>query len=182
MICHVNGEGKFTVDIANVIGSDAAGALVGQEVLTNGSKAVVDLLKRNGSLVKVQRIKHRYPYDWKTNEPVLMTCVLDLSDVVACFHLHCSATSQWFADLSNIKDDALEALGEVSFYPAVCECVSFLLVILLHVGSVMQLVTVSSPLSVLVLNGAYPVSAFGGSLSLPFTISILTAQCSMSNP
>jgi isoleucyl-tRNA synthetase len=78
MICHVNGEGRFTVDIANVIGSDAAGGLVGQEVLSNGSKAVVDLLRKNGSLVKVQRIKHRYPYDWKTNEPILMTCVLDL--------------------------------------------------------------------------------------------------------
>ncbi|KAF8219688.1 isoleucyl-tRNA synthetase [Tricholoma matsutake] len=100
MICHVNAEGKFTAEVANVVGDRAARSLIGQEVLTNGSKAVVELLKMSGSLVKVQRIKHRYPYDWKTNEPIIMT-----------------ATSQWFADLSNIKGDALEALSGVSFYP-----------------------------------------------------------------
>jgi len=32
-----------------------------------------------------------------------------------------SATSQWFADLSNIKDNALEALQGVSFHPSACE-------------------------------------------------------------
>lgn len=77
MICHVNGEGKFTAEVVNVVGDDAAASLVGQDVLTNGSKEVVKLLKRNGNLVKVQRIKHRYPYDWKTNEPIIMTCVLE---------------------------------------------------------------------------------------------------------
>jgi isoleucyl-tRNA synthetase len=76
MICHVNGEGKFTAEVANVVGDSSAGGLVGLEVLTDGSKAVVELLKRTGSLVKVQRIKHRYPYDWKTNEPIIMTSVL----------------------------------------------------------------------------------------------------------
>lgn len=77
MICHVNAEGKFTAEVANVVGDTAAASLVGQEVLTKGSKAVVELLKGNGSLVKIQLIKHRYPYDWKTNEPIIMTCVLE---------------------------------------------------------------------------------------------------------
>jgi isoleucyl-tRNA synthetase len=35
-----------------------------------------------------------------------------------------SATSQWFANLDNIKDDALEALQEVSFIPPVCTSAS----------------------------------------------------------
>lgn len=77
MICHVNGEGKFTAEVANVVGNDAAASLVGQDVLTSGSKVVIELLKKNGNLVKVQRIKHRYPYDWKTNEPIIMTYVLE---------------------------------------------------------------------------------------------------------
>lgn len=84
MICHVNAEGKFTAEVANVVGDRAARSLIGQEVLTNGSKAVVELLKMSGSLVKVQRIKHRYPYDWKTNEPIIMTCVIENFLLLTC--------------------------------------------------------------------------------------------------
>ncbi|KAF5383170.1 hypothetical protein D9615_005042 [Tricholomella constricta] len=99
MICHVDSEGRFTSEVANVVG-DASTNLIGQEVLSGGSRAVVELLKETGALVKLQRIKHRYPYDWKTDKPIIVT-----------------ATSQWFADLANIKNDALEALKDVSFFP-----------------------------------------------------------------
>lgn len=57
---------------------DASSTLVGQEVLSGGSRAVVDILKTLGSLVKVQRIKHRYPYDWKTDKPIIVTYVFSL--------------------------------------------------------------------------------------------------------
>lgn len=68
IICHVDGAGKFSSDVAHVVGEEAAQMLVGQEVLKDGSKAIIKLLESTGSLVKVQRIKHRYPYDWKTGE------------------------------------------------------------------------------------------------------------------
>ncbi|KAG5634944.1 hypothetical protein H0H81_000255 [Sphagnurus paluster] len=100
MICHVNGEGKFSSDVMDVVAKDLGSTLVGKEVLTDGSRAVVEVLKQIGALVKVQRIKHRYPYDWKTDKPIIVT-----------------ATSQWFADLAHIKNDALNALTEVSFFP-----------------------------------------------------------------
>ncbi|KAG6820906.1 hypothetical protein H0H93_009680 [Arthromyces matolae] len=99
MVCHVDGEGRFHKDVADVVG-DSASALVGKEVLTDGSRAIVELLKQTGNLLKVQRFKHRYPYDWKTDKPIIVT-----------------ATSQWFADLEGIKDDALRALEDVSFFP-----------------------------------------------------------------
>ncbi|GLB39107.1 putative class-I aminoacyl-tRNA synthetase family protein [Lyophyllum shimeji] len=99
MTCHVDGAGRFTCDVADVLG-DASANVVGQEVLGDGSRAVVELLRKVGALVKVQRIKHRYPYDWKTDKPIIVT-----------------ATSQWFADLANIKNDALNALKDVSFFP-----------------------------------------------------------------
>ncbi|KAG6909906.1 hypothetical protein DXG01_014426 [Tephrocybe rancida] len=99
MICHVDGEGKFTSDVADVVG-ESASILVGHDVLGDGSRAVVELLKKIGALVKVQRFKHRYPYDWKTDKPIIVT-----------------ATSQWFADLNSIKDHALSALEDVSFFP-----------------------------------------------------------------
>ena len=78
IICHVDKEGQFNREVANVVGVDAAGKLVGLAVLTDGSRAVVELLRETGSLVKIQRIKHRYPYDWKTNEPIIVTSVVSL--------------------------------------------------------------------------------------------------------
>ncbi|KAH7907567.1 tRNA synthetases class I-domain-containing protein [Hygrophoropsis aurantiaca] len=101
MLCHVDGNGYFADSVASIVGHDVAKSLVGQDVLKGGSKAIVQLLGQAGSLVKMQKIKHRYPYDWKTNEPIIVT-----------------ATSQWFANLDNIKDDALEALKDVEFFPA----------------------------------------------------------------
>ena len=32
----------------------------------------------------------------------------------------CRATSQWFANLDNIKENALTALEEVAFFPPAC--------------------------------------------------------------
>ncbi|KAF8646469.1 hypothetical protein AX16_007205 [Volvariella volvacea WC 439] len=100
MLCHVDGEGKFSKDVAEVVGQGGAERLVGLEVLKDGSKTVVEMLKEVGKLVKIQRIKHKYPYDWKTDEPIIVT-----------------ATSQWFANLDNIKDDAVTALQDVTFVP-----------------------------------------------------------------
>lgn len=71
LLCHVNGEGKFTSDIAEVVGNSAAKELVGQDVMKAGSRSMTKLLEAAGALVRVQRIRHRYPYDWKTGEPVI---------------------------------------------------------------------------------------------------------------
>jgi isoleucyl-tRNA synthetase len=75
MICHVDGAGKCTPEIADVIGKDAAKELVGKDVLKGGGKAMVELLRGMGEevLYGVEKIKHRYPYDWKTGEPVIVT-------------------------------------------------------------------------------------------------------------
>ncbi|KAH7882347.1 tRNA synthetases class I-domain-containing protein [Phlebopus sp. FC_14] len=104
MLCHVDGEGKFSERVTDVVGRSQEGTgvegLIGLDVLKAGSKAVVKLLEVTGSLLAIEKIKHKYPYDWKTNEPVIVT-----------------ATSQWFANLDGIKDDALTALEEVTFYP-----------------------------------------------------------------
>ncbi|KII91192.1 hypothetical protein PLICRDRAFT_37894 [Plicaturopsis crispa FD-325 SS-3] len=100
MLCHVDGEGKFTQGVIDVVGADAAESLIGNEVLKGGSTAVVELLRQTGTLWAVEKYKHKYPYDWKTKKPIIVT-----------------ATSQWFANLENIKDDALGALQDVNFIP-----------------------------------------------------------------
>jgi isoleucyl-tRNA synthetase len=76
MLCHVDGSGRFISDVADIVGSAAGQTLIGQEVLKGGSKAVIELLKSTGNLVKVEKIKHRFPYDWRTNEPVIVTWVI----------------------------------------------------------------------------------------------------------
>ena len=70
-LCHVSGEGKFTNDITEVVGNSAAMELVGQDIMKEGSRSMIKLLDAAGALVKVQRIRHRYPYDWKTGEPII---------------------------------------------------------------------------------------------------------------
>ncbi|KAJ7039834.1 tRNA synthetases class I-domain-containing protein [Mycena alexandri] len=101
IVCHVGGAGEFTGEVTETVG-EAGKVLIGESVLDGGSRKVVELLKQVNALVKIQRIKHRYPYDWRTNKPIIMT-----------------ATSQWFANLDDIKADALEALRDVSFFPPV---------------------------------------------------------------
>lgn len=75
MLCHVNAEGAFSPTISEVVGSDLANELVGKSVLGEGNKTVVQVLQKMGRVLKVERIKHRYPYDWKTDEPIIITCV-----------------------------------------------------------------------------------------------------------
>ncbi|KAJ7579300.1 tRNA synthetases class I-domain-containing protein [Mycena floridula] len=101
IICHVGEGGVFSDEIIKVAGDIAGPPLVGKPVLEEGSRAIVELLKTVGALKAIQRYKHKYPYDWRTKKPVIVT-----------------ATSQWFANLDGIKDNALKALEDVQFYPA----------------------------------------------------------------
>ena len=73
IVCHVNDKGQFSTEVADVVGPEHASRLVGKSVLGDGNKEMVLLLKELGKVLKVERIKHRYPYDWKTNEPIIVT-------------------------------------------------------------------------------------------------------------
>ena len=78
IVCHVDARGAFSSRVSDVVGSEIAQHLVGKEVLGDGGKAIVQALQTldcdgKGRLIKIQRIKHRYPYDWKTNKPIIVT-------------------------------------------------------------------------------------------------------------
>ncbi|KAF8532114.1 tRNA synthetases class I-domain-containing protein [Gautieria morchelliformis] len=101
--CLVGPDGTFLAEAiknASWLPENLGARLTGKEVLTDGNTEVIEILKESGRLVKEENITHRYPYDWKTNTPVIVT-----------------ATSQWFADLSHIKTIALEMLETVQFFP-----------------------------------------------------------------
>lgn len=76
LLCHVDGAGQFSQEVASVTGETVAKSLVGLDILKGGSKAMVKVLEDAGALVKLQKIKHRYPYDWKTGEPIIVMCDL----------------------------------------------------------------------------------------------------------
>lgn len=73
MLCHVDAKGEFRADVVDVVGEDVASQLVGKSVLDEGNKAMVLLLKDLGKVLSTQRLKHRYPYDWKTDKPIIVT-------------------------------------------------------------------------------------------------------------
>lgn len=60
---------------------------------------IVEDLKANGHLLKLDVITHSYPHDWRTKKPVIFR-----------------ATTQWFASISKIRTELLEAVGGVTWF------------------------------------------------------------------
>ncbi|KAF9179541.1 hypothetical protein BGZ51_006846 [Haplosporangium sp. Z 767] len=90
--CPVNNVGDFT--------SEAGPELEGLHVQTEGTAKVLEMLKAKGTLIQEQEYVHKYPYDWRTKKPVILR-----------------ATSQWFANVGSIKEDALKAIESVRIVP-----------------------------------------------------------------
>lgn len=90
-------HGRFTAGT----GSVNMDFLVGKEVLTTGNQEVLKHMSDRGQLLGQHQYTHNYPYDWRSKQPVIVR-----------------ATEQWFADISGIRYEALEALRSVNFVPA----------------------------------------------------------------
>ncbi len=89
-------DGRFTA----LAHPDEPEILLGKEVLGTGNKAVLGLLSERGQLLGQHEYTHNYPYDWRSKKPVIVR-----------------ATEQWFANVGDIRKDALEALESVRFTP-----------------------------------------------------------------
>ena len=90
----VDNDGLFTEDAY----PDDPDRLKGISVLEGGGAAVLELL--GDDVLNVHKYKHKYPYDWRTKQPIIIR-----------------ATAQWFADVDSIKDLSLGALDKVKFVP-----------------------------------------------------------------
>ncbi|ETS81202.1 hypothetical protein PFICI_06204 [Pestalotiopsis fici W106-1] len=93
----IDNEGKFTAD---AYPDDPDRLTSAPSINHGGSQSVIDLL--GSDILHVEKYKHKYPYDWRTKQPVVIR-----------------ATEQWFADVSHIRDEALSALESVRFFPEV---------------------------------------------------------------
>ncbi len=89
LLSPVDDVGKFTIE--------AGDQFVGMSVLGDGNQAIIEALTETGSLLKAEDYSHKYPYDWRTKKPTIFR-----------------ATDQWFASVEGFRDDAMDAIDEVS--------------------------------------------------------------------
>lgn len=75
-------------------------ALSGKNVLDDGNAAALDYVKSQGQLLAQHQYEHKYPYDWRSKRPIIIR-----------------ATEQWFADVGDVRNSALNALQTVQFFP-----------------------------------------------------------------
>ncbi|TYZ60582.1 hypothetical protein PybrP1_002012 [[Pythium] brassicae (nom. inval.)] len=93
ILCPIDDRGRFT--------REAGPALEGLDILSDGTTAVLAQLRDAGALLSVRAFKHRYPYDWRTKQPVVLR-----------------ATAQWFAKLDGLHAVGRQALAEqVEMFP-----------------------------------------------------------------
>lgn len=67
---------------------------------TECNQKVIEDLENCHNLLKVVKITHSYPHDWRTKKPVIFR-----------------ATPQWFASIDKIKDELLKNVKDVTWYP-----------------------------------------------------------------
>ena len=58
------------------------------------------LLKDRNALLLEEPLKHSYPFDWRTKQPIVFR-----------------ATDQWFVSIDQMRDEILKAVDEVQYFP-----------------------------------------------------------------
>ncbi len=90
ILCPVDSKGYMTKE---------AGKYEGLFYQDCNEEVIKDLAASN-NLLKVVKITHSYPHDWRTKKPVIFR-----------------ATPQWFASIDKIKDELLHNVKNVTWYP-----------------------------------------------------------------
>uniref|UniRef100_A0A1I7Y290 isoleucine--tRNA ligase n=1 Tax=Steinernema glaseri TaxID=37863 RepID=A0A1I7Y290_9BILA len=83
--CFVDEDGRYTRQMGY--------NLEGKDVFTQGSKAVIEMFKKN--VVFQHKYEHSYPYDWRTKKPVIIR-----------------SCAQWFIDVSDIGKRSADLIRE----------------------------------------------------------------------
>ena len=78
------------------------GLLVGKEVMSSGNDVVLQHLDGLGLIIKQHSYRHKYPYDWRSKKPVILR-----------------ATAQWFANVGQLQEKAMQALESTVFVPSI---------------------------------------------------------------
>ncbi len=90
VLCPVNDKGYFTEEAPGFEGV----------FYDEANKSITEQLDERGVLLKLTFITHSYPHDWRTKKPVIFR-----------------ATNQWFASIENIREELLQEVENVNWYP-----------------------------------------------------------------
>lgn len=111
----IDDSGKFTEELLEWCSNPLARSLVGQSVQGEGTSSMIDLYTAEGLLLATEKIRHRYPYDWKSKKPIITRsaepAALDRQLIMT------RGMRQWFADVDAVKSTALQAIKNVDYYP-----------------------------------------------------------------
>ncbi|WP_077622089.1 isoleucine--tRNA ligase [Sediminibacillus massiliensis] len=90
VLCPVDEKGNFTEEAPGFEGQfyDAA------------NKEITQKLEETGALLKLEFITHSYPHDWRTKKPTIFR-----------------ATNQWFASIKDFREDVLNEIKRVKWFP-----------------------------------------------------------------
>lgn len=81
--------------------TEEAGPICAGMSTNDANKAIAKALDESGNLFAIEKISHQYPHCWRCKNPVLFR-----------------ATEQWFCSVDSFKDQAIEAIKDVKWYPA----------------------------------------------------------------
>ena len=90
-ICPIDGECKFTSDVADYEG----------RFVKDCDKDIIARLKEEGKLVLRQQYLHNYPHCWRCSSPLIYRAI-----------------SSWFVDIDKVKKKMLDANSEIYWMPA----------------------------------------------------------------
>ena len=96
VVHHVDTRGRFVETVKDFAGMEAK-----PKDSQDTDVAIIKALAHSGKLFAKEKISHRYPHSWRTDEPLLNY-----------------AMNSWFVQVSSIKDTALEENAKVNWNPA----------------------------------------------------------------
>ena len=90
LVCPVDHNGKFTKDIPEYTG----------QFVKDADKAIIKRLKDEGKVYHHGQIRHRYPFCWRSDTPLIYRAV-----------------STWFVAVEKIKDRLIQTVDQIRFIP-----------------------------------------------------------------
>ncbi len=102
ILCPVDNKGYYTAEAGIVNGVELVGmhAIEKRKERPSGNEFIIEALTNSGALISSRKIKHSYPYCWRSKTPLLYR-----------------ATRQWFASIDGFRDAALKAIDTVKWIP-----------------------------------------------------------------
>ncbi|MFD1038062.1 isoleucine--tRNA ligase [Virgibacillus byunsanensis] len=107
------GHGEDDFVVSRLYGIDAFSPVDNRGCFTNeapgfeglfydeANKPITEKLEEVGALLKLTFITHSYPHDWRTKKPTIFR-----------------ATSQWFASIKDFRQDVLDEINRINWYPS----------------------------------------------------------------